>query len=174
MYTATLSFAIYDSRLEIWSPGLPPNGVTFDNIKTIRESIPRNHLITNVLYYHKLFESWGRGIQKIITLCTQVGHPEPEFIERTGGVCVVLKSKQSIGAPTIYETEEYARLTDRQKEILNIIKQNKQTTLPEIMDKLTHKAAKRTVQRDLHNLKNFGLIVLKGGTKGAAWEIIAP
>ncbi len=42
------------------------------------------------------------------------------------------------------------------------------------METLTHKAAKRTVQRDLHNLKNFGLIVLKGGTKGAAWEIIAP
>jgi len=173
-YNATLSFAVYENRLEAWSPGLPPDGVTFDNIKTLHESIPRNRLITKVLYYRKLFESWGRGIQTIITLCTQAGHPEPEFVERTGGVCVVLKSKQSIGLPVIYEAAEEIKLTERQREILNIIKRSKQATLPEVMDKLTHKAAKRTVQRDLSNLKNLGLIALKGGTKGAVWEIIAP
>ena len=173
---ATLSFAIYENRLEIWSPGLPPDGVTFENIKTLHESISRNRLITKVLYYRKLFESWGRGIQKIITLCTEAGHPEPEFVERTGGVCVILKSKQSIGAPIIYDkqTEERIKLTDRQKEILSIIKEKRQATLPEIIQALTDKAAKRTVQRELARLKDFGLISLRGGTKGSVWEIIAP
>ena len=176
MHTATLSFAIYENRLEIWSPGLPPDGVTFENIKTLHESISRNRLITKVLYYRKLFESWGRGIQKIITLCTEAGHPEPEFVERTGGVCVILKSKQSIGAPIIYDkqTEERIKLTDRQKEILSIIKEKRQATLPEIIQALTDKAAKRTVQRELARLKDFGLISLRGGTKGSVWEIIAP
>lgn len=179
MYNDTLSFGIYDSKLEIWSPGLPPDGVTFDNIKTLHESRPRNRLIADALYYHKLCESWGMGIQKIITLCTKAGHPEPEFVERTGGVCVILRSKQSIGAPIIYVEGEqdklsssYLRLTPRQKEIFEIIKQNQQMTLPEIVNKLTHKVTQRTVQRDLSKLKDFGLITMKGGTKGAVWEII--
>ncbi|MGD9152968.1 MAG: putative DNA binding domain-containing protein [Gammaproteobacteria bacterium] len=177
-YKATLSFAIYENRLEVWSPGLPPDGVTFDNIKILHESILRNRLITKVLYYRKLFESWGRGIQKIIDLCIQAGHPEPEFIERTGGVCVILRSKQSIGAPIIY-AEGFRdilnfRLTSRQKEIYNIIKESKRAALSKIMDKLIHKVAKRTVQRDLSDLKKLGLITLKGGARGAVWEIIAP
>lgn len=178
-YNATLSFAVYENRLEAWSPGLPPDGVTFENIKTLHESMPRNRLITKVLYYRKLFESWGRGIEKIVNLCTQAGHPEPEFVERTGGVCVILKSKQSIGAPIIYVEGEKDKpylarfkLTPRQKEIFNIIKQNQQMTLPEIVNKLTHNVTQRTVQRDLSKLKNLGLITMKGGTKGAIWEII--
>jgi len=174
MNTATLSFAVYGNRLEGWSPGLPPNGVTFENIKTIHESIPRNRLITRVLYYRKLFESWGRGVQKIVTLCTKAGHPEPEFIERTGGVCVVLKSKQSIGVPTIYETPEKTediKLTARQKEILDIIQYNKKVSLQDIVDKLPHEVAQRTIQRDLVKLKQLNLIIMKGQRKSAVWEI---
>lgn len=176
MHIATLSFAIYENRLEIWSPGLPPDGVTFENIKILHESIPRNRLITKVLYYRKLFESWGRGIQKIITLCTEAGHPEPEFVERTGGVCVILKSKQSIGAPITYAHQELPKnleLTAREQEIFNIIQHAKTATLQEIASQLTRKVTSRTIQRDLSKLQALGLVIMKGEKRGAVWKIKA-
>jgi ATP-dependent DNA helicase RecG len=41
-----------------------------------------------VFYLRGLIERWGRGTQKIVELCVQAGHPEPEFEERTGEVVV--------------------------------------------------------------------------------------
>jgi ATP-dependent DNA helicase RecG len=171
---ATLSFAIYDDRLEIWSPGLPPSGVTFDNIKTLHQSFPRNRLIAKVLYYNKLFETWGRGVKMVVDECLKAGHPEPEFVEKANGVCVILKSKQSIGPPKLYDLSklpEGVRLSVRQKEILDIIQHAGKATLQEIVNQLAHTVTQRTIQRDLSVLKNFDLISMKGQRKSAVWKI---
>jgi predicted HTH transcriptional regulator len=45
----------------------------------LNQSIPRNRRIANVLYYHKLFESWGRGVRLIIDGCIEAGHPAPIY-----------------------------------------------------------------------------------------------
>jgi len=56
-YGGSISFAIFDDRLEIWNYGLLPSGLTTDKLKTLNCSVPRNRKIANVLYYHKIFES---------------------------------------------------------------------------------------------------------------------
>jgi hypothetical protein len=65
------------------------------------------------------------------TLCLQAGHPEPEFFERARGFCVLLRSKQNIGTRVIKEEAmlKFEELIDRQREILNIIKEQKITSL---------------------------------------------
>jgi ATP-dependent DNA helicase RecG len=171
MNTATLSFGVYNNRLEVWSPGLPPDGVTFDNIKTIHESIPRNKLITRVLYYRKIFESWGRGVEKVVSLCKKAGHPEPEFVERTGGVCVILKSKQSIGAPVIIEQEATsAELNSVEQEILQILENHETMKVTEIVKQLQNKVADRTVRKYLIHLNSLGLVIKTGEGKKRRWQ----
>jgi ATP-dependent DNA helicase RecG len=171
--SGTMSFAIYNDRLEIWSPGLLPNGVTLDNIKTLNESKPRNHLIARVLYFNKFFETWGRGIKMIISLCSKAGHPEPEFVERAGGVCVILKSKQTIGPPIILtevSVPTELKLTLIEQEILQILKEQKKVKIANILDSLQIKAASRTVQKYLKHLHELGLVNKKGSGKNTYWE----
>ena len=174
---ASISFGIYDDRIEVWSPGLPPAEVTFDNIKTLHESVPRNTHIAQVLYYRKLSETWGRGIEMIVDLCTQVGHPEPAIFERTTGVCVQLISKQTISPSGIVDESnlsEDVRLTTKQREILTVIKEQKVIKLLDILNLLKGEFAERTVQRELNNLKKLGLIKMEGFGRGAVWIIKTP
>ena len=168
----TISFGIYDDRLEIYSPGALPNGITFDNIKTLNESKPRNHLIAKVLYFNKFFETWGRGVQKIINLCTKAGHPEPEFVERAVGVCVILRSKQMIGPPVIIEGKDEIPegFIPLEQEILLIINTQKQIKMTEIVKALDNKAAPRTVRKYLQRLHDLNLINKKGTGKNTYWE----
>ncbi len=171
--SGTISFGVYDDRLEIYSPGLLPNGVTFDNIKTLNESKPRNHLIARVLYFNKFFETWGRGVKMIVDLCAKAGHPEPEFVARAGGVCVILKSKQMIGPPTIVTEAGIPaalELTLVEQEIFQILKEQKRIKTVDILDLLQTKVASRTIQKYLKHLHELGLVNKKGSGKNTYWE----
>jgi len=114
------------------------------------------------------------GIELIIDLCLQAGHPEPEFFERAGGFCVLLRSKQNIGPRVIKEETmlKFEELIDRQREILDIIKEQEITSLGVIIAKLTTKPTERTIQRDLEKLKKLGFINNKGRGKSAKWFLI--
>jgi ATP-dependent DNA helicase RecG len=83
-----VSLAIYDDRLEIWSDGTLPFGLSVEDLKRDHPSRPRNPLIAEAFYRRGLVERWGRGTQKIVELCVQAGHPEPEFIEQAGALGV--------------------------------------------------------------------------------------
>ncbi|MCZ2154546.1 MAG: hypothetical protein LC114_11700 [Bryobacterales bacterium] len=85
---SAVSLAIYDDRLEIWSDGTLPFGLVVDDLKRDHPSRPRNPLIAEAFYRRGLVERWGRGTQKIVELCVQAGHPEPEFIEQAGALGV--------------------------------------------------------------------------------------
>lgn len=79
-----VSVAIFDDRLEIWSDGSLPFGLSVEQLRRDHLSRPRNPLIAEVFYRPGLIERWGRGTQRIIELCLQAGHPEPEFVDQAG------------------------------------------------------------------------------------------
>ncbi|MEJ5363919.1 MAG: ATP-binding protein [Desulfosoma sp.] len=84
-YTITggaVSLAIYDDRLEIWSDGTLPAGLSPADLKRDHPSKPRNPLIATVFYLRGIIERWGRGTQKIVELCVKAGHPSPSSASR--------------------------------------------------------------------------------------------
>jgi len=169
----TISLGIYRDRIEVWDPGKLPPEVTYENLKTLHESKPRNPLIANTLYCRKFTESWGRGIEMIINLCTAAGHPEPEFFERTGGFCVKLKSKQMIGAPRITEETRIvtgSKLNILEQKILQALNKQGQMKTVDVVELLEHKIAPRTVQKYLKHLYGLNLIHKKGSGKNTYWE----
>ena len=65
-----------------WKPGMPgafPPDMSLEKLKSAHRSEPYNPVIAGVFYKRKLLESWGRGINLMITECTKAGLPEPEF-----------------------------------------------------------------------------------------------
>lgn len=163
----SVRLAIYDDRLEIWSDGGLPPGLTVDDLSRDHPSLLRNPIIADVLYRRGLVERWGRGTQKIIELCLEEGHPRPEFIERAGSVGVRFLSRGYVPPLRIaYD------LTDRQREILDIVSSTDEIPFRQIRERLSDPPADRTIRDDLAFLKGMGLIDSRGFGRGAVWYLV--
>jgi ATP-dependent DNA helicase RecG len=161
-----VSLAIYDDRLEIWSDGTLPFGLTVSDLKRNHLSRPRNPLISEVFYKRGLVERWGRGTQKIVELCVQAGHPEPEFVEQAGAVGVLFYPSGYI-APHRVEHD----LTARQREILLFLSRTGSAKFGQIWDHLGRSIGERTLRDDLLHLKRLGLVTSAGRGRGALWNL---
>ena len=163
-----VSLAIYDDRLEIWSDGTLPFGLTVSDLKRNHLSRPRNPPIAEVFYKRGLVERWGRGTQKIVELCVQAGHPEPEFVEQAGAVGVLFYPSGYI-APHRVEHD----LTTRQREILLFLSRTGSAKFGEIWDHLGRSMGERTLRDDLLHLKRLGLVTSHGRGRGALWNLVS-
>ena len=75
---ATPSVAIYDDRMVFQNPGHFPVGYTWqDFLDNQIGSLPENPTIANVFYRCGMMESWGRGIELIISTCESEDLPKP-------------------------------------------------------------------------------------------------
>ena len=161
-----VSLAIYDDRLEIWSDGTLPFGLKPEDLKREHSSRPRNPLIANVFYLCGIIERWGRGTQKIVELCVKAGHPEPEFGEQAGSVWVRFLPSSYIAPHRVaYD------LTDRQREILQVLAPLHGLAFREIKQSVTNPPPDRTLREDLIHLKRLGLIESEGFGRGAVWHL---
>lgn len=160
----SVSLAIYDDRLEVWSDGSLPFDISVEDLKHEHSSHPRNPLIAGVFYKRKLFENWGRGTQLIVDLCVKAGHPEPEFIEQAGAVGVRFLPSGYIAPHRVH-----LNLTSRQREILQILSNNT-VPLRYIIDNLANPPSERAIRADLSRLKDLELIDNNGKRGlGALW-----
>jgi ATP-dependent DNA helicase RecG len=69
---------IFDDRLEVYSPGRLPNGVTLDNIRT-HFSKPRNEIIARALLNLGYVNILGSGVPRMIRLMREHSGKEPDF-----------------------------------------------------------------------------------------------
>ncbi len=158
-YSSTWIFLrVYDDRLEIWNPGRLPEELTIEKLKGAHSSNPRNANIAGVFFKAGYIESWGRGINNIITACTEAGLPEPVIEEDQGGIRITFLKD-------IYSEEQLKEygLEKRQIEALLYIKDNGSMTNARYQE--LFEVSKRTASNDLQLLIEKGLIN-KIGTTG--------
>tara|TARA_Y100000310_G_C20611760_1_gene778364 strand:+ start:114 stop:1472 length:1359 start_codon:yes stop_codon:yes gene_type:complete len=150
---SNVQIRIFDDRLEIWSPGGLPFGLTVAKLKGKHESKPRNKELANTFFMIKLIEQWGTGTNRIIELCKEHQLPEPDF-EDTGTSFIVTFKKDRI-------TEEVLKeLNERQKKALDYMKENGSITNREYCE--INKVVKNTAYRDLMELINKEIVKPKG------------
>jgi ATP-dependent DNA helicase RecG len=91
-------------------------------------SRPRNPKIADACFKSGYIDTWGRGTLKIISACEESGLPEPEIIEKDGGVQVTIY-RETIGGQVGGQIGgQVGELNDRQREILELIKENNRLT----------------------------------------------
>jgi ATP-dependent DNA helicase RecG len=56
-----ISLAIFDDRVEVWSAGTFPTGITPEKLSKSHQSVQRNPIIADGFYKTGLIEKWGRG-----------------------------------------------------------------------------------------------------------------
>ncbi|NUO81525.1 putative DNA binding domain-containing protein [candidate division KSB1 bacterium] len=151
--TANVQVSIYDDRLEIWNPGALPPELTIDALKRPHNSIPRNPLIANALFLIKYIERWGTGTERIIKATLAHGLPEPEFLQRDGGLKVVFKKAEAF----------LAGLNERQRKAWGYLRTNNTITQAIYIELCDCGVA--TAKRDLKDMTDKGLVIKEGSAR---------
>ncbi len=77
---APIRVALFDDRLEVENPRLPPFGLTIHDIQRGISKL-RNRFIGRVFQESGLIEQWGSGIQRMTAACRDRGLDAPRFEE---------------------------------------------------------------------------------------------
>lgn len=86
-----VSLAIFDDRVEVWSAGTYPRGITAESLSREHLSVQRNPIIADVFFRAGLIEKWGRGTNRVIEMCRAAGVAAPVFEEITGAAVVTFR-----------------------------------------------------------------------------------
>ena len=160
-----------------------PQGLDIDSLKSNHNSRPRNPKIADACFKAGYIDAWGRGTLKILNAFKEAELPEPEIIEKDGGVQVTIfkatssieaKDSGPIGGPMGGPIEKQsafhsASLSTRQEEVLEIIKANTKISRRKLAEQLNINVS--AVQGHLDLLKEKGVLTRKGGTRGN-WVIL--
>jgi ATP-dependent DNA helicase RecG len=193
---ADIKFAIFDDRIEITSPGgLLPN-VNIEDLGTGVSEL-RNKIIGKIFSESGLIEEFGTGVLRIRKYIEEKGLPQPEFrdhngffkaifygvgkdVEKISGREVETKIREVEGeAETgIREVKKEVetgirgveKLTDKQKMILELIKNNPSISKKEMSKTIGIRPS--SIDKNITTLKEKGYLKRVGPAKGGHWEII--
>lgn len=102
----------------------------------------------------------------IVSLCVRAGHPEPEFIEEAGAFGVRFLPSGYIAPHRVVHD-----LTERQRELLQVLASGNWLAFAEIRDRLPEAPSDRSIRNDLMHLRLLGLARLEGYGRGARWAL---
>ncbi len=91
-----VSLAIFDDRVEVWSAGRFPSGITPDALTRAHPSVQRNPIIAEVFHRAGLIEKWERGTNRVVEMCRDAGIKPPEFEEIAGAAVVTFRVRVSM------------------------------------------------------------------------------
>lgn len=167
-----IKIAIFDSKIEITSPGGLPKSLTVEDIYSGRSEI-RNRVISNLLLKSGYVEQWGSGIPRMIEMCKEVGLNVPEIEEK--GLFIVLrifrKNKMYNNRPnnTLKTKSKSDLIADNLNQIYELLVEDNQLTVKEIADSVY--LAEASTQRRLKTLQDQGLIERVGSKKTGHWVV---
>jgi len=156
---------IFDDRLEVWNPGLLPEGLSIEDLKRPHVSRPRNKLIAHAFFLIKYIEQWGTGTIRMMEACRTADFSEPEFAEMSGSFVVSFHKLRF--------TKEYLEklgLTERQRRAVEYVRAKEKITNREYVD-LTG-VSRPTATRDLTELVKKGILKQHGHGKGSYFEMV--
>jgi len=143
---------LFRNRIEWISPGGLPPGITVENI--LAEQAPRNPVIMTILYEAGYVEAFGQGLDTVVAVLQQEGHPPPKF-EDTGASFIVTVLGRAMD---IFPVDGvYARLSENQRRLLSIIRTHEALS-PRQITEIIGNRARRSIQRDLRVLVEADLI----------------
>ena len=88
---ASVQVMLFKDRLEVWSPGGLPHGMTIRKLSTTHKSMPVNPFLARAMYLKGYIEKAGTGTEDMIAKCVDWGIPAPEWIEDDDDFRVILR-----------------------------------------------------------------------------------
>ena len=160
----TIRIFFYSDRVEVHSPGLLPPGVALDDLVQMRApSRPRNELLAQYLRdLPGYMERVGAGIRFMVHEMRELDLPDPEFREQHEFL-VVFRNGQLL-SPEVVGT-----LSPRQLVGLQLLQERGSITSSDYC--AATGASERTALRELRDLVDREIIVVRGRTRAARYYL---
>ena len=162
-FSSGATVLIYPARVEIWNSGRLPLGWRADKLRTPHASIPANPDIAHFLYIRNYMERIGRGTNKMIETCREMGLPAPTWAVDEDGITLTLHSRASIEAPEL-------NLNKRQIRLLTELNPGNAITMRDYLKRFAGDVGDRQARRDLKELEAADLLKLIGKGRAAHYE----
>ena len=162
--TSHVQVRIFDDRMEIWSPGGLPKGITVRQLKKRHDSVPRNPLIARAFFWIKYAEEVGTGTNKLMDWCKEWGLPDPDF-EDTGTSLVTTFRHPFVTEAKISESQ----LNERQRKAMDFLKINPVISRKQYVD-LTG-VSLRQANKDLSVLLKKNILVRTGRGRSIGYKV---
>ena len=161
-----IQISVYENKIYFWNDGQLPETWTIENLLKKHPSNPYNPLIANAFFRAGLIESWGRGIEKIHSECSEKGSPPPEFSYDANGLMVKFQTEESYGlSETLGKT-----LGKTPLQILKILSKDPYLSIPQIAEQI--QKSDSATQRAIRKLREAGLIERIGSAKAGHWKLL--
>ncbi len=163
---------IHPGMVTVYSPGeYASRHKPEEYIKGNLESEIRNPQIAKLLFLSKSIEQFGSGFKRIDSLCKDAGIEYSYTNSENGFKFIIYRPQiisdiQNVTKGVTYEND----LTETERSVLAILKQNPESSRDEIATKISKTV--RTVQRALVVLTDKGYIRRVGAKKNSTWEVI--
>lgn len=188
-----IQISVYDHQIVIWNPGQLPEHWTQQQLLAKHPSHPFNPLLASAFFRAGYVESWGRGIEKILSECRKHDIPAPIFDSSLSGLMLTFRADptqlaEALGdrarpllgetpaaiPPTTQEatqeaTQEISSETVRGK-IVALLRQRPATTRRELARQLG--LSPDGIKYHLNKLRTAGTIRHVGPTKSGHWEVL--
>ena len=158
-----------------------------------------NPRISNAFRYTGFVEKFGTGIPKMLNACKADGNPEPEYkVYDEKSISLVLKPSEKymllvgqlygrhsntssqnadvvdvvdnvVDVVDSYKENHALNAHDRHKRLLELISANASISIAELA--LIMAVTRRTVDRDISWLKEYGYISREGNSKSGCWRV---
>ena len=155
----------YDNHIEIMNPGGLYGQARPENFPHVNDY--RNSVVAGIMKTLNYVNMFNHGIGEVQELLRQNDSPEAEFnVDYLTAFSVIVKENVTNDVTKEVTNE----LTERQRLILNLMRNNSYVTIREMSQKTG--VVNRTILRDIESLQEKGIIVREGGNKSGYWKII--
>jgi len=163
-FDGSIQIGVYDDRVEIWNPGLLPEGMTVQQLKEKHSSRPRNPDLTHVFFIRGMIERIGVGTRRIVRECVAAGLPEPVWSTDSGGVRLTLKlgARKLSGTKSVQIT--YSYLNSRQDALLKKLKPGQGIGPAEYFEMVKDEVGESRARKDLAELVSQDFLRREGST----------
>ena len=167
---------IYDDRLTVTSPGGMYNGMLIQDLDIADVSSERrNPILANVMAQLDYMEKRGSGLTRICNETKALdGYRDelkPKFKSTPTQFRTIIYASSSI--PNVGDHDgdvSETKLTERQRKILNLIKESPTITGKQMSEILS--VSQRTIERDLAVLQKIGALKRAGKDNGGVWVVV--
>jgi len=166
MSGSDIKIAVYDSRVEITSPGAFPRGITLDEILDGRSEV-RNKVIARVFKEAEMIEQWGRGIRKLTRLCLEAGLQKPDIVESGMFVQVTFYRQKADDKNGRKKADAYEKTVEAQNKIIAFVLAQGEINVAMVMDLL--ELGKSRASELLSNMVQDGRLIKKGTGRSTSY-----
>lgn len=157
-YHGRVTVSLHPHRVEIWSFGGLPPGLSIGSLKKADRSLPVNPDIAQVVFLRGLVELLGRGTRKIVEEFHSLGLPEPIWKQQVGGITLTMRGGH---APS----ELPGQLNARQIDLLRRLRPGNTVSVGNVLKSAGGNLSERTARNDLTGLVKLGFLARQGQGK---------